>query len=409
MKKNRKNYIAIAVAIFVLIIIAVPFWSFDNIEDKLNNEASMLDSYKALENAEMEWNGRNGYFIVPENIDADKLKAAINDIEEIQGVRNVKTIKYKPEQTPGDFVLNWYPDEKNISGKLNKESIKKVENIFGIKGLTIDNQYYMTDDMLNNLEVLGKSIFDDLSVGKLETDSKTVKISGTTIDCDTYDTLNVEWSKYEWLEFDIEKPELPEPDPTPGDIILDWNQGKKDISGKMDEESIENLEDIFGVIGLTIDNKYYITDDMLNKLEIFGKIIFDDLTFGKLETNGEKVKISGTTVDIDTHDRLNNEWSKYDWLEIDIHKPEDEVQIAIDQLMSLDNIQFDFSEIRVKESSVALLDEIAEIMVEHEEITLDIIGHTDAIGQIVNNQILSERRAEEVKNQLIKEVSMLYA
>lgn len=309
--KKRKIWIAITISVFTLITIAVPFWSFGNIEDKLNDEASMLDSYKALESTKMEWNGRNCYLIVPGNMSENIAEASADEIEEIQGVRNVKII---------------YDDSIQLQQEIEEEP-------------------------------------------------------GETI-----------------------------PEKVPGGFVLVWNHDDRNISGNLDEDSAKDVEDIFKVEGLTIDEDFNISDDILSKLELLGTDLYDVLIEGKLEVDGDKVKLSGTVSDSDEYDNLLDEWSKYDWLELDIKKPEpteagndtDEVQAAIDSLLALDNIQFEFAEIRVAQSSVETLDAIAEILVENEDIHIDIIGHTDSVGTLSTNQYLSVKRAEEVLRQLNK-------
>lgn len=307
MKNRKKTWITVVVSVFVLMTIAVPFWSFGNIEDKLNDEASMLDSYKALESTRMEWNGRNCYLIVPGNINEDNAQDAVDGIEGIQGVRNVKII--------------------------------------------YDESIQLADEK-------------------------------------------------------IEEPDDVTPQKTLGGFVLQWNPDDKVITGELDEDSAENFEDNFAVKGIIINDEFFISDDMMDKLESFGVNIYEVLSEGKLEVDGDKVKITGTVADADNYENLVSSWSKFDWLNVDLKMPEpddgdiDEVQMAIDTLLELDNIQFDFNETSVAESSVVILDAIADILLKNEEIYIDIIGHTDSVGSLYTNQYFSEKRAEEVMEEL---------
>lgn len=65
-------------------------------------------------------------------------------------------------------------------------------------------------------------------------------------------------------------------------------------------------------------------------------------------------------------------------------------------------ILFDFDSAVVKEESFWVLDEIADKLLSLPRVKLEIQGHTDNIGEIEYNQTLSEKRAEAVRESLIK-------
>ncbi|ROL59654.1 VWA domain-containing protein [Bacteroidetes/Chlorobi group bacterium ChocPot_Mid] len=65
-------------------------------------------------------------------------------------------------------------------------------------------------------------------------------------------------------------------------------------------------------------------------------------------------------------------------------------------------ILFDFDSAVVKEESYWVLDEIADKLLSLPRVKLEIQGHTDNIGEIEYNQKLSEKRAEAVRESLIK-------
>lgn len=74
-----------------------------------------------------------------------------------------------------------------------------------------------------------------------------------------------------------------------------------------------------------------------------------------------------------------------------------EIVIDGDHLLVVDHISFEFDSDVILENSNPLLNRIAEILAQHEEIHgLDIVGHTDAAGGPEHNQDLSERRAAAV-------------
>jgi len=56
----------------------------------------------------------------------------------------------------------------------------------------------------------------------------------------------------------------------------------------------------------------------------------------------------------------------------------------------------------VKSDSEGTIKEVAEAMIQDPELRIKIIGHTDAVGKPEANQILSAKRAESVRNTLVK-------
>ncbi|WP_430907898.1 OmpA family protein [Maribacter sp. 2-571] len=65
-------------------------------------------------------------------------------------------------------------------------------------------------------------------------------------------------------------------------------------------------------------------------------------------------------------------------------------------------ITFEKGAATVKPSSYAVLKKVAGTLQEHKNLSLEIIGHTDADGSAENNLKLSEKRAEAVKEALVK-------
>jgi len=69
---------------------------------------------------------------------------------------------------------------------------------------------------------------------------------------------------------------------------------------------------------------------------------------------------------------------------------------------ALQGIQFETGKDIIKKQSFPILDKVVKIMVENKEYNLDIYGHTDNTGKANVNLWLSKKRAEAVKNYLIK-------
>ena len=64
-------------------------------------------------------------------------------------------------------------------------------------------------------------------------------------------------------------------------------------------------------------------------------------------------------------------------------------------------VNFDFNKSTLRPESYPILDNAASILLTHEDVNVEIQGHTDQIGSDKYNDGLSKRRAETVKKYLI--------
>jgi outer membrane protein OmpA-like peptidoglycan-associated protein len=69
-----------------------------------------------------------------------------------------------------------------------------------------------------------------------------------------------------------------------------------------------------------------------------------------------------------------------------------------------ENLLFATNKAVILPVSYPFLNELASALKDNPEYNVSIIGHTDNVGSEKSNQVLSEKRAEEVKNFLIKEL-----
>jgi len=67
----------------------------------------------------------------------------------------------------------------------------------------------------------------------------------------------------------------------------------------------------------------------------------------------------------------------------------------------LAKVEFDFNQATLKASSNAALDKVAELLRQHSDYRLNLVGHTDDIGPDAYNVVLSIKRAEAVKKYLV--------
>ncbi len=76
------------------------------------------------------------------------------------------------------------------------------------------------------------------------------------------------------------------------------------------------------------------------------------------------------------------------------------VPIEVGQTVRMNNLFFDFDKVQLREDSYPELDHIAQFMEENPRISIEIEGHTDALGTEEYNQMLSSGRVTSVKDYL---------
>ena len=71
------------------------------------------------------------------------------------------------------------------------------------------------------------------------------------------------------------------------------------------------------------------------------------------------------------------------------------------EMVSLPNVQFKTNEDILLPTSAKDLQKLAEYLIKNEELTAEILGHTDNVGDSESNKILSQKRAESIKRFLV--------
>lgn len=110
------------------------------------------------------------------------------------------------------------------------------------------------------------------------------------------------------------------------------------------------------------------------------------------------IKIKGISMDQDYNEfeipalQANQEYGIYQ-LEIKIETP---------KIFTLDNVFFDTGSAVIRQNSYNELNELFEYLSLKESLIVEIAGHTDNVGDDNSNLILSQNRAESVRNWLIR-------
>jgi len=72
----------------------------------------------------------------------------------------------------------------------------------------------------------------------------------------------------------------------------------------------------------------------------------------------------------------------------------------VQERIILRGVHFDFNKYNIRPDAAPILDEAAEILSKHPDVTVDVNGYCDIIGGVAYNQRLSERRANAVAGYL---------
>lgn len=129
--------------------------------------------------------------------------------------------------------------------------------------------------------------------------------------------------------------------------------------------------------------------------------------FNAIYKNGLSVIYSGTS---ESTLEVIKKWEEKDKKEIisklqEVIEKNKVVEITTDENeinISIPDIMFDFNSYKVKDNFVSILSNLANRIKDLNEIDIVVEGHTDDIGNEEYNQKLSENRAKEVVNILIK-------
>lgn len=77
------------------------------------------------------------------------------------------------------------------------------------------------------------------------------------------------------------------------------------------------------------------------------------------------------------------------------------IQFEHPKTFTLDNVQFETGKASLTKTSYIELNELLEYLKLKEDVVIEIAGHTDDVGDDISNQMLSEARANTVRNYLI--------
>jgi outer membrane protein OmpA-like peptidoglycan-associated protein len=137
-----------------------------------------------------------------------------------------------------------------------------------------------------------------------------------------------------------------------------------------------------------------------NKADTDGDGLADGLEVNKYHTDPLKMDTDGGTVPDGLEvERGTDPLSSADDMPA---APAPQVMMfELDKPVVLPGIQFEFNKAVIKPESEAVLIEAYNSLHDHADIQVEISGHADAIGSVEANQLLSQRRAESVRQWMI--------
>ncbi|NJO03911.1 MAG: OmpA family protein, partial [Bacteroidia bacterium] len=80
----------------------------------------------------------------------------------------------------------------------------------------------------------------------------------------------------------------------------------------------------------------------------------------------------------------------------------EDIEFKVDETLVLDNIHFDYAQYTLQTPSFEELDRLAWVLNRSPELSIKLSGHTDNLGNKTENIVLSQKRAEAVKNYLLE-------
>lgn len=85
-----------------------------------------------------------------------------------------------------------------------------------------------------------------------------------------------------------------------------------------------------------------------------------------------------------------------------LHLTIDEASTNINDILSANNITFDYRSSDISKESKEVLNEVIDILLGLDNVTIQVAGYTDSKGDTVYNKVLSQKRADAVRTYLIK-------
>ncbi len=160
---------------------------------------------------------------------------------------------------------------------------------------------------------------------------------------------------------------------------------KKSLKLKGEVQNQEQLESVIPFFETFLDSNYTIENEM--KIEIPKPVV------QKEPIPEVKEKIIKEEIIVE---------APRDVFVTPMHLSIEEASTAINNIMSANNITFDYKSSDITDKSKKQLDEVIDILLGLDDVSIQVAGYTDSKGGAVYNKVLSQKRADSVRTYLIK-------
>ncbi len=387
---------------WLVISVLGAFWALPHIEDELDEESLGVESYTSAEGATVEWNGRDGYLSVPEGTaNAEEIAADLADITGTRDVEIAFTDAPTPaapvaDLTPADFEVVWDDDGVEGDGVVPNGMGNDLNSLLGTGAdLAPDPTRSLEDGTVMTLRSdVAPLIGGSLVAGTLTVSDETITVTGVAPDEATQAEVEAQ------LDAAGVANTIRVADATPAVFDVTWVDSGIEQSGDAPTELSDAVTDLGVASPATADGLTF-GDNVSPALEALAPLVGNELVSGNVSVNDAEVVITGTAPNQDALDAAESALAGLDAtvnLRLDGGAA---AQASIDDLLALDKIEFVSGTATPTAETEAIIDEVAAVLTEFPDVTIDVIGHTDSQGDDAANQALSEARATAVVDGLV--------
>jgi len=344
------------------------------------------------------------------------------EVAEVKQEKHLVKVEEKVEKKDIGFKIDKSLDEVAISGVLNSKNdfLNLSQKYQGLKsrGLKFDKQ-------AENPEVFGlvlnlNSVMDKLKSGYLEYHNGNLIVDGVVatkedkelIDATLNSISNIKVSSNIIVE---------EPKATiehVGKLSITKQGDEVTVSGIFSsEKEVDDLINLLKSKDLNVKKELCVVDSDLkeDRWKVPFVLVIDDFiqfTKGTIQFDKDTFSVIGETQVDGVKDDLEARLAKAAESEsivftndVTFVKPKSEkedIQDKINSILKLKSVRFITATGTLLNESKPILDEVAQILLEHPNIKVEIAGHTDSDGDAKTNLILSQHRADTVKKYLVK-------
>ena len=394
----------LAIAAFVVLVLLYPLYGFPKVENDLTSAAEEVASFQAVPGAEIAFNGRDGYLSVPDGVDRAQAAQIAADIGEVRGVRDVElgaapALDEAPAGAtePSEFEISWVGDRRTASGVTSSDGAAAITALAGADGIVGDEEVGLSPEVAELLDRLVPEAGAVLTEGAVTVSGDEVRVTGVAPSPAEADELTRAFRGVEHLSLAITST-----DAEPARFEVAWDGDGASQTGV----APDRIDDVLSALGVEMPalGDVTVTDEVGAGLGALADLVGpESLAEGVATvTDGDSLRIAATAANRDALDQATGALDGLPGVELDLElSAAADAQSAIDGLLALEKIEFVSGTATPTAETEELIGRIAAILDDNPQVAVDIVGHTDALGDAGANQALSEWRAHAVLNGLV--------